>query len=298
LTIGVSLLPLWGASWVDKRLDKQGERKIASIWVWLGGIVVGLALAAVLNVAAAYQTLMETGDFFVVVWRTILFVVLRVPVSFLVGLTLAIILNNNYVWGRTFWRVVLFIPWAASSVAILMSLVWQFFFREQGTINQVLAVFGIEGLTWLRLPIPAFFIVVLVDVWYSYPFFMIAILGALSGISNEIYEAADVDGATFWQQLRGLTLPLIRPAILPAAVLTSITAFQMFGTVWAITQGGPIQQVGKPGATEFVMVFAYKQIYQLQNYGLATAFAVILFIFLFTVTIYSLRITRITKGAY
>ena len=99
-------------------------------------------------------------------------------------------------------------------------------------------------------------------------------------------------------RLHGEALPLIRPAILPAIVLTSITAFQMFGTVWALTQGGPIQGAGQPGSTEFVMVYAYKQIFQTSNHGLATAFAVIVFIFLFAATLYSLRVTRITEGAY
>jgi len=231
--------------------------------------------------------------------RTLLFVVIRVPFSFLIGLVLALILSSEQLPGRTFFRVVLFVPWAASSVAILMALVWQFFFREQGTINQVLlTVANIKGPVWLNNPVYAFGVVILVDLWFSYPFFMIAILGALAGIPGELYEAAEVDGATYIEQLRQITLPLIRPAILPAIVLTSITAFQMFGTVWALTLGGPSQGAGKPGATEFVMVYAYKQIFQLQNYGLATAFAVIIFIFLFAATLYSLRVTRITKGAF
>ena len=80
-------------------------------------------------------------------------------------------------------------------------------------------------------------------------------------------------------------------------MLTSITAFQMFGTVWAITQGGPTRGAGLPGSTEFVMVYAYKQIFQLSNYGTATAFATIIFIFLFAATLYSLRLTQLTKGA-
>ena len=71
----------------------------------------------------------------------------------------------------------------------------------------------------------------------------------------------------------------------------------MFGTAWAMTAGGPVKGAGQPGATEFVMVYAFKQIFQTQNYGRATAFAVILFIFLFAATLYSLRLTRITKGA-
>lgn len=298
MAIALCFVPLIAASFVNRRLQRMMEPPVAPSIVWLGALVLGFILAAVINVANAYETLMRSGDFVVVVFRTLLFVIARVPFSFLLGLTFALLLNSDYLPGRTLFRVLLFVPWAASSLAILMALIWQFFFREQGTLNQVLAIFGITGPSWLRDPVSAFAIVVLVDTWFSYPFFMIVILGALQAVPRDVYEAAELDGASWWQQLTRITLPLIRPAVLPATVLTSITAFQMFGTVWAITQGGPVNEVGRPGATEFVIVYAYKQIFQTQNYGNATAFAVILFIFLFTATLYSLRLTRITKGAY
>lgn len=309
-------LPLVGAYYLNKQLDKQLSRPLPSEMVWLAAIGLGLVLAYALNVAEAARQLNNTGDFFVVVYRTLLFVILRVPFSFGLGLTLALILNSQHLPGRTFFRVVLFIPWAASSLAILMALVWQFFFREQGTINQFLGLFGfqypaegtliytflqsinIKSFAWLNQPVTAFAAVIITDVWFSYPFFMISILGALQSVPADTYEAAEIDGASWWQQLTQITLPLIRPAILPATVLTSITAFQMFGTAYALTGGGPIEAVGKPGATEFVIVYAFKQIFQTQNYGKATAFSVILFVFLFAATLYSLRLTRITKGAY
>jgi arabinogalactan oligomer/maltooligosaccharide transport system permease protein len=232
------------------------------------------------------------------VLRTVLFVALRVPLTFVLGLILALILNLEDLKGKTFFRVVLFIPWGASSVAILLALVWQFLFRQQGTINQIISQFGGTGPIWLNNPILAFGVIVLADIWFSYPFFMVSILGALQSVPGELYEAAEVDGAGWWTQLMKITLPLIRPAVLPAAVLTSITAFQMFGTAYAITGGGPQRGAGTPGATEFVMVYAFKQIFQQQNYGRATAFAVLIFIMLFLATLYSLRVTKMTKGAY
>lgn len=298
LQIGVCFLPLIGAAIVNRRMSQMVSPPVAPSIVWLGALVLGLVLAFALNAAEAFGALEDTGDFFIVVFRTILFVVARVPLSFFIGLMLALILNSQHLPGRTFFRVALFVPWAASSLAILMALVWQFFFREQGVINQVLQLAGLQPFTWLNNGLTAFGAIVITDVWFSYPFFMLAILGALQSVPGETYEAAEVDGASYWQQLRKITLPLIRPAVLPAIVLTSITAFQMFGTAYAITQGGPTQGAGQPGATEFVIVYAFKQIFNSQNYGRAAAFAVILFIFLFAVTLYSLRLTRITKGAY
>lgn len=291
-------IPLVVAGIMDKRLGQGLTRDVPSFLVWLGGLAGVAILALIIDFNAALETLMETGDFLIVIMRTILFVVLRVPLSFLVGLVLALILNSKDLPGKTFFRVVLFVPWAASSVAILIALIWQFIFREQGVVNQLLALIGITGPVWLNDPTSAMGVVVLADVWFSYGFFMVSILGALQSISVETYEAAEVDGASWWKQLTAITLPLIRVAVLPAIVLTSISAFQMFGTAYAITGGGPLIDAGKPGATDFVMVYAFKLIFRTQNFGLATAFAVVIFIMLFAATLYSLRLTKITKSAF
>jgi arabinogalactan oligomer/maltooligosaccharide transport system permease protein len=296
----VCFIPLFIAAAIDKRLDQGLSRSVPTTIVWLGGLAGVVILAVIVDFGTTLDTLMSTGDFIVVVFRTILFVLLRVPLSFVLGLLLALILNSKDLKGKTIFRVFLFVPWAASSIGILMALIWRFIFQEAGTLNQVLVALKIieNPIVFLSDATYAFGVVVLVDVWFSYGFFMVSILGALQGIPVEMYEAADVDGASWWTQLTQITLPLIRPAILPAAVLTSITAFQMFGTAYAITGGGPLTSASKPGATDFVMVYAYKQIFQTQNYGNATAFAVIIFIMLFAATLYSLRLTKITKSVY
>ncbi|PWH15912.1 MAG: sugar ABC transporter permease [Anaerolineae bacterium] len=292
----VIFLPLFLALYFSTR-ERRSDLPLASPgWIWLYGLLGSILAAFLLDLAAVYQDILQAGDFLVVITRTLLFVALRVPVTFAIGFLLAVILNNPHLSGRTFFRVILFLPWAASSLAILMARVWEFFFRQQGTINQVLALLNVEGKAWLQDPFWALMAILIADVWFSYPFFMVTILGALQSIPNEIYEAAEMDGAGWWRQLFTITLPLIRPAVLPAIVLTSITAFQMFGTAYAITGGGPSMGAGQPGATEFVMVYAYKQIYQSQNYGRATAFAVILFILLFGATLYSMKLSRATKG--
>lgn len=290
--------PLGAVVALNRRWDKQIERPVPSWVVWVLGVALVVAVFFGLRATEAWATLMDTGHFLIVVLRTMLFVLIRVPITFAIGLFLALILNSKWIKARAFFRVVLFLPWAASSMAILMALVWQFFFREQGTINQVLQLFGLQGQQWLQNATASFAAVVIADVWFSYPFVMVVVLGALQSISAEVYEAAEMDGAGWWRQLGSITLPLIRPAILPAMVLTSITAFQMFGSAYAINAGGPIQGAGEPGATEFVMIYAFKQGIQLGNHGQATAFAVIIFIMLFTMTLLSLRMTKITKGAY
>ncbi|MEW6094755.1 MAG: sugar ABC transporter permease [Chloroflexota bacterium] len=298
LKIIACFIPLIVAGWVNKAFSKRAERPLSPGLVTLIAIVVGVCLGWLLRFDQAVNLIAGSGDFFVVTFRSLLYVLLCIPLFYLVGLGLALLLNVQDLPGRTFFRVILIIPWAASTVAIMIALVWQFFFREQGTINQLLALIGIEGKAWLQEPTTAFAVCVIANVWMSYPFFMVTILGALQSIPGELYEAAEVDGASWWQRLSGITLPLLRPAVVPVIVLSSITTFQMFGTVWAITGGGPSRGAGTPGATELVMVYAYKQVFQSSAYGRMGAFAVIMFIFLFGLTLYSLRISRITRGAY
>ena len=297
LQIGIIFVPLVAANVVNRRLDQNLDRPISSTAVWVIAIAAVALLAFVIGLREAYDQLMRTGPFIVMVFKTILFVAIRVPLTFVFGLALALILNSNLP-GRNLFRILLFVPWGASSVAILVALIWRFLFYEAGPINQVLGLMGIVGPKWLQSPTLAFGVIVLADIWFSYPFFMVTILGALQSIPQELYEAADVDGASWWTKLTRITLPLIRPAVLPAAVLTSITAFQMFGTAYGITQGGPLTGANTPGATEFVMVYAYNQIYNYAQWGRATAFAVMIFLMLFAATLFSLRVTRITKGAY
>lgn len=297
LRIVVAVLPLLGAWYLNRRLDKDLGRSIPSSVVWLGGLVLTVLVGWLLKAPEAYTTLQESGDFIMVNLRTILYVLVCMPLFFVTGLAMAIILNNQFLKGVTFFRVALIVPWAASTVAIMMSLVWQFFFRGQGTINQILSVANIEGPAYLNNDTWAFVIVVLVNLWYTYPFFMVTILGGLQSIPLDLYEAAEVDGASWWRQLINITLPLLRPTVLPIIVLSTLTTYKVDGVVWGLTQGGPVKGAGTPGATEFVMVHAYKQISQVQAYGRMGAFAVILFVALFAATLYSLRITRITEGA-
>ena len=295
----VCFVPLVVAAQVNKHYDKQLTRPISGIFVWLLAILVTIIAFWFIG-SKAVATLQADSDFFMVVFRTILFVIITIPINYMVGLTLALVLNTEYIKGRTFFRTAMIIPWAASTMFIIMSLIWQFFFRDVGVINQVLKIFGVNGPAWLQNPATAFGVILLVNLWFSFPFCFTIILGGLQAIPADQYEAAEIDGATYWQQLINITLPLLRPTVVPAIVLSAIGAggFQMFGTVWAITAGGPSRGAGVPGATEMVMIYAYKQVFQYNAYAKAGAFAVIIFIFLFIATLYSLRITRITKGAY
>lgn len=234
--------------------------------------------------------------FFIVLGRTFLFVGICIPLFLVVGMLTALALNHPSVRFKAAWRVALIIPWAVPSY--VTALVWKFFFNgDFGTFNQIYRLFAgpHAGLPWLTDPAWAFGSIVLTNLWMSYPFFMVVILGALQSIPSELYEAAAVDGADAWQKFWRVTLPLLRPAILPATILSAIVTFNVLNTAYLITQGGPFISADKPGATEFVLVYAFRNAFQLFNYSYISAFAVVIFALLFAVTLGSLRFTGLVS---
>jgi arabinogalactan oligomer / maltooligosaccharide transport system permease protein len=295
----IALLPLIVAYIIARRMTNKVLSPPDTRPVWLGGLAGTVVLWLLLGGGAALDTLTQ-NSFFVVLLRSTLYVVFCMPFFVIVGLALALILNDPRIRFKPVWRTLLIIPWAVPT--FITALIWQFFFRDVGTINLVLQTLDIQNprspIHWLSDPLLAFFAIVLVNVWMSYPFFMTIILGALQSIPADMYEAAEVDGSTWWITLTRITVPMLRPAVLPAVVLSSITTFQMFNTVYLITAGGPIYGVGKPGATDLVMTYAYKQTFQQGNYGYIGAFAVIIFVILLIATLLSLRVTNVTRGAY
>ena len=245
-----------------------------------------------------YQNLLKTfdADFFIVLGRTVLFVAICIPLFLAVGMITALALNHPSIRFKAFWRVALIVPWAVPSY--ITALIWKFFFNGQfGTLNQLYRLIAgpNAGLPWLTDPNWAFGSIVLANLWMSYPFFMVVILGALQSIPSELYEAAAVDGATAWRKFWRITLPLLRPAILPATVLSAILTFNTLNTAFLITQGGPFTSAVKPGATEFVMVYAFREAFQLFNFGYIAAFAVVIFMMLFGATLGSLRFSGLVR---
>jgi ABC-type sugar transport system permease subunit len=140
-------------------------------------------------------------------------------------------------------------------------------------------------------PVMAFYAVMIANIWLGWPFMMVVATGALSSISPDMYEAADVDGANRWTQFWSLTIPMIRPAMIPAIMLGTIWTFNQFNVIFFITGGGPRSE------TDLLVTQAYKLIAQDQLYGAASAFALIVFVILLIITLIQNRITRATEAA-
>ena len=298
----VTVLPLIAAYAVSRRMTRKNLMRPDTRPYWAAGIGAMVLLWFILNDSDGFALLTQ-NDFFVVLLRSVVYVIACMPFFLLLGFILALILNNPDIRFKAVWRTLLIIPWAVPTY--ITALIWQYFFRDAGTINQIFQALGLEDaqhpINWYGSPILAFGAIVLVNAWMSYPFFMTIILTALQSIPADMYEAAEVDGATWWVRTTQITIPMLRPPVIPAVVLSSISTFQMFNTVFLMTGGGPSAGVGKPGGTDLVMTYAYKQIFQNTTtgiYGQMGAFATIIFLILLVATLLSLRVTNVTKSAY
>lgn len=244
-----------------------------------------------------YIRLLGQPTFYLVFGATMAYTVICVSLFFVVGLTFAIILNNPAIKGRTFWRTLMILPWAVPFW--ITALIWKFLFHSEfGPINQILHLWGVTNPPqWLLNGPWAFVAVVIINLWLSFPFFTLILLGGLQSIPQDLYEAAEMDGAGFWQKFFTITLPMLRPVSVPAVILSVITTLKIFETIYLVTGGGPVTNIGKPGATEFLMVWAYNQGFATTKlFGVVAAFSILVFIVLFVITIIYTRLTHATKS--
>ncbi len=187
------------------------------------------------------------------------------------GMALAMLLRDKALRFRGIYRVILIVPWAVPNY--ITALIWKGMFHKQfGAINGILGWFGVEPVSWFSQFSTAFAANLTTNVWLGFPFMMVVTLGALQAIPRDLEEAAEVDGANKWQRFRHVTLPLLRPALVPAIVLGTVWTFNMFNIIYLVSGGEP------DGATEILISEAYKWAFSRQEqYGYAAAYAVLIF---------------------
>lgn len=243
-----------------------------------------------------YIRLLSEPDFYLILSKTLLYTIVCVPLFFVVGLTFAIILNNSAIKVRTFWRTLMILPWAVPYW--ITALIWKFLFHSEfGPINQILRILGLTPPSWLIHGTTAFVAIVIINIWLSFPFFMLILLGGLQSIPDDLYEAAEMDGASFWEKFFNVTLPMLRPVSIPAIILSVISTLKIFETIYLVTGGGPVTRITQPGATELLMVWAYNQGFSTtKRFGVVGAFSIVVFLILFGITLIYTRVTRATKS--
>ena len=216
--------------------------------------------------------------------NTAVFVLVGVPLTIVLGLAAAVGLNQGIVKFRTLFRVGFYLPVVTSIVAI--AVVWRLLLgTEVGFINGVLASFGIDGPGWLSDERYALWSIIGVAAWRNLGFLMVIFLAGLQTIPKDLYEAAEVDGANAWQRFKGITLPLLRPTLLFAFVITGIGYVQFFEEPYVMTEGGPLN------STLSMALYSYNQ-FGFGNYGYTAAAAFVLFIAIATLTFVQFRLLR------
>jgi arabinogalactan oligomer/maltooligosaccharide transport system permease protein len=223
-----------------------------------------------------------------------------------IGILIAVALNTEGLWFKGIYRVIYILPMVIPE--IIIANVWRNMYDpDYGAINQALTALGrvfgmapdlfkirwIDQIDYPFPPVPltlSFFALLLTNLWLGWPFMTVVATGALQSIPKDLYEAASIDGASGSQKFWAITLPLLRPAMVPAAVLGIIWTFNKFSLIYFLSGGGPIRK------TEILLTTAFRLVNENRLYGVAAAFCVYIFIILLVLTLLTNRITKATES--
>ena len=231
-----------------------------------------------------YRQMLDDAEFWRTLRNTVTFLVGYIPLVTVSGLLLAVLLNSAIPFRQLF-RAMYFLPVVTSWVAV--ALVWKWLLNPTfGPINDALRSVGIAGPAWLFDPNWAMPAIVLTSVWKDAGFVMVILLAGLQGIPREYYEAAAIDGATRFQGLRHITIPLLAPALTFCLSISLISSFQVFDQVYVMTNGGPA------GATQVLVERIVAHAFSYSRMGYASAMSWVLFALIFTVTFLFYRLRR------
>jgi arabinogalactan oligomer/maltooligosaccharide transport system permease protein len=230
----------------------------------------------------------------------------NVTIHVILGVGIALLVHTKGLWFKRFYRSLFILPVVIPP--IIVATVWKNMFdADHGAINQLLAgVGGLVGLPasmfgadWLRqvedpisfIPLPlAFYAMLITNTWLGWPLNAVVATGALQSIPGELYEAAEIDGASRWQQFRNVTLVFLRPAMVPYAIYGFVITFNLFHLAYFMSQGGP------QGRTELLVTQAYRLVNDQQLYGVGASFAVIMFFILLAITLVTNKAAKATAS--
>ena len=235
-----------------------------------------------------YFDQLANKQFWEIIYRTSFITMVCVAGAMIIGLIVALVLNQKFV-GRKIVRVLILIPWVLPTMVISAS--WEWIYNgNYGALNGLLYQLGMidKYRTWLGNLDLVIYALSLVKVWKEIPFVALILLASLQTIPVELYEAAQMDGASAWRRFWHITLPLLRPALLVALVLQTMWAFRIFDIVYALTQGGPANK------TMVIAYWTYMQAFKFNHYGTGAALAYIVTIFLMVLSLIYIKLVGTT----
>lgn len=217
---------------------------------------------------ANYLKLLEDPKFYIAIKNSLLYL-LVVPVIQIASIFLAVLVNKE-IKGISFFRTIFYIPVVTSIVVV--AIVWRWILGDDGIINSFLRLLHISksGVPWLTSPDTALIAVMFVTFWKGLGYYMVIYLAGLSAIPRELEEAGKIDGASSWQLFLRVTIPLLKPSIALASIVSSISALKVFGEIFVMTEGGPLY------STTTMVYYIYEEAFTKLHIGYASALAVVL----------------------
>ena len=234
---------------------------------------------------ANYINLWRDPFFWAALKNTLLYMIVVVPVLVIAPIFLAALVNKH-IPGIAFIRAAIYLPVITSLV--VSGLIWKWVYEEQGILNYVLLATGVTDnpVAFLTDPANALFSVMAVTIWSGMGYYMVIYLAGLQAIPRHLYEVAEVEGVSAWQQMLYITIPLLRPSIAVVTVMSSIAAMKVFEEVYVMTQGGPMD------STKTLVYYIYESAFTEFEMGYAAAIGVVLFLLTLVFSLINLRFLR------
>jgi len=232
-----------------------------------------------------YTRLLGTPLFWASLRNTFYFALVGGPLTIAASLGAALLLNAKLVRWKTLFRTIYFTPFVTTLVAV--AIVWRYLYHTRyGLLNYALDTFGLAPVDWLGNPRWAMPAIILMAVWKNFGYNMLIFIAGLQSIPDELYDAANVDGAGPVRQFFNVTLPMLRPTLLFVSVITMIGYFQLFAEPYVMTQGGPLR------STTSVVLLMYEEGFRWWRMGYAAAIAFVLFVVILVFTLIQFRVQR------
>ena len=232
-----------------------------------------------------YSRLLQTPDFWAALRNTFYFAFVGGPLTIAVALSAALLLSSKLVRFKGFFRTIYFTPFVTTLVAV--AIVWRYLYHTRyGLFNYALSYIGIGPIDWLGDPHWAMPAIILMAVWKSFGYNMLIFIAGLQSIPEELYDAAEIDGAGAFRRFFSITLPMLMPTLVFVSVVTMIGYFQLFAEPYVMTQGGPLR------STTSVVLLMYEEGFRWWRMGYAAAIAFVLFVVILIATLLQFRLQK------
>lgn len=218
---------------------------------------------------ANYVKLFHNPAFYKVLWNTFIYLFIAVPILAIFPLFLAVLINQK-IKGVTLYKILIYLPVIVSIVVAAIAFKW--LYADQGILNYVVTSLGFKSIGWLTDPNYALYSVIIVTIWKGIGYYMIIYLAALMSVPNELYEACDIDGASFLTKHLTVTVPHIMPTIALVTTISAISAMKVFAEIYVMTKGGPLN------SSKTIVYYIYERAFENLDLGIASAMAVVLLI--------------------